>query len=46
MWEYCRVPCKAMVRGVHCVVSELLARPVDVSRAAGSLNPGKGEVRE
>ena len=40
------MPCSAMVRGVHCVVSELLALPVDISGAVGSLDPGKGEVRE
>jgi hypothetical protein len=37
-----------MVRGVHCVVSEmlLLTLPVDVPRAVGSLDPGVTEMRE
>ena len=47
MWECCRVPCKAMVRGVHCKTSELAPPSVEVSRAVGgSFGDGPGEVRE
>ena len=46
IWDLWSVPCSAMVRGVHCVVSEPLLLPADVSRAVGSLDPGKCEVRE
>ena len=47
MWEYWSVPWSAMVRGVHWVVSELLAPPgVGMSRAVGSLDPGEDGTRE
>ena len=47
MWERCRVPCKAMVRGVHCQTSELVPAPAEVSRAVGgSFGDGPGEERE
>ena len=35
MWENWSVPCRAMVRGVHCVASELLLLPVEVPRVVG-----------
>jgi hypothetical protein len=45
MWERCRVPCKAMVRGVHCQTSE--PPLVEVSRVVGgSFDDAPGGERE